>query len=303
MESKMIAAREKRPVRSPLGATRLIELAGALWLLLLWALAAATAVIAAGLALGTRPAQAGWLYWDGYRVTACNPCTSASMTIIMPAVQFAPVNGGSSQFNDLWVGISDTGDTTVAQVWFPNNVASGCPNWSGCITTPNWTVISGGLNTSHSSQSDGTFDAYPGDVIKMSLNCTTPCGATNQQWNFSVTDYTQKWTWSSSAPASANVGLGQVNYVPNEDNGTGSGGPTANYDQFLIYDVTANGAPVNLQTQGSPTTSSTAYGGTNVQNPPGMTSFWSCWSPAGAALTSPCPKRVVTRAPAGFRRR
>jgi Peptidase A4 family len=139
--------------------------------------------------------------WSGYVVANYQTgvkYNSASMTWVVPTVSYGQSTDttSSTQYSANWVGIGGfcanqlctRGDHTLIQLGTEQDVSpSGITNyyaWYEVLPQPETPLDP----TSH--------PVHPGDLMTASLSCQPPCSGKKQNWTLSMTDETQKWTWS-----------------------------------------------------------------------------------------------------------
>jgi hypothetical protein len=139
--------------------------------------------------------------WSGYVVANYQTgvkYTSASMTWVVPTVVYGQSTDttSSTEYSANWVGIGGfcanqlctRGDHTLIQLGTEQDVSP-----SGTAQYYAWYEV---LPQAETPLDPATHPVYPGDLMTASLSCQQPCSGKKQNWTLSMTDETQKWSWS-----------------------------------------------------------------------------------------------------------
>jgi hypothetical protein len=172
--------------------------------------------------------------WSGY-VALGHAVTAVSAAWTVPAVTCV---AGERSYAGVWIGIdgADPHNPTVEQVGTASDCANGSPAYGAWYELYGDRALSGG-----SSVPLPPLDVIkPGDVVSASV------AVTNGTWTFSLTDNTEKWSFST-AIAFAGPSLGSAEWIVERPtlstNGTTSMADLADFGSvsFTNLQATLNG--------------------------------------------------------------
>lgn len=210
-------------------------------------------------------AQTTSTVWSGYVVAGT--ITSVSAEWRVPWVTANTINPGVNQFLLNWTGIGGTGANSgnLVQAGTEEEVfANGIPSYSAWYELiPADLVMVGGT-------------VLPGDIMSVSLVCTTNCTVNNAgtTWLITIQDVTQGWTVTETPTYASALSTGEaISEAPS----IGNLHPLPNYGTTPFTGFTVNGSIPSLTSSNQYLLNNSTTGESSNASSASNGAFDTCW--------------------------